>query len=487
MLTREQSARERGIQKLRVATVTRARTTAGQKTSRTAALKAVQKAFGNESLGTLMGKKRQQIPCISVGDRALDDWLTGRTERDKDDKTITVEGSGRGLPKGRIIEVYGPEHCLASDTFVQYTVWSGDGVRINHKGGSIERLFERFHGLHQYHRQIDCAVSFSASSVNAEGRVFQNRIVNVYKNGRQECFRVETASGAVVEATAEHKFFVGVKFVPLKELEVGHAVTLHNTHNQVDALGYVVPDEIVSITSVGERETYDLRVEAPFNNYVANGLVVHNSGKTTLTLEIIAAFQAQGFACGFIDVEHALDPVYAEGIGVDFDTLQFSQPDSAEQALNITMMLVDRNALDLIVIDSVAALTPDAEQDGEIGDSHPGLQARLMSQALRMLTAKLNKKSDTIVIFVNQIRMKIGIRFGNPETTSGGKALRFYAAMRINCRYVGKLQNKQVVIGQRTKLELAKSKVSVPFRVIHVDIVEGRGITAVHKGLKVKR
>jgi len=189
-----------------------------------------------------------------------------------------------------------------------------------------------------------------------------------------------------------------------------------------------------------------------------------SSGKTTLTLHAIAEIQKQGGTAAFIDAEHALDPAYAKRLGVDTENLLVSQPDNGEQALEITETLVRSNAVDLVIVDSVAALTPQAEIDGDMGDSHMGLQARLMSQALRKLTGIINKSKAT-VIFINQIRMKIGVMFGNPETTTGGNALKFYASQRIDIRRIGQIKVGDDIIGNRTKIKVVKNKIAPPFRV----------------------
>ena len=435
-----------------------------------------------------------------------------------------------GYKKGRIVEIYGPESCIAFGSFIQYEVWQGE-KRINHKGGRIDRLYERFtgeivkttpkQGKHLQKENCD----FYVKSINDEGMVVRNKVLDVVKTGKKKCYKVETATGEILFSTEDHKFMTPNGFRPLKDLSPGDTLFVHNgtktkgrkeylkrpevyvkyhpnlpikkvkdsktgkeykyyraqksrmiyeayinnmsyedyikflnsatfheilslnfidtnlhvhhkdedfNNNNIDNLELVnpsvhgclhakdriknlsfvvVPSEIINITEAGEHDTYDIKCAYPYNNYIAEGIVVHNSGKTTLCLHAVANIQAKGKEVLYIDAEHSLDPQYAQFLGVDLDKMLIAQPDYGEQALDLVDTFVRSGEIGLVIVDSVAALVPKKELEGDMGDSHVGLQARMMSQAMRKIAGQCNHTECT-VIFVNQIRMKIGVMFG---------------------------------------------------------------------------
>jgi RecA/RadA recombinase len=557
----------------------------------------MRKKYKGDVLTTIAGGASFVAEGISTGFQELDDILTGSTDK----KGATEKGSGVGMPKGRIIEIYGKEACLDAGTYIQYQVRRADDSYANAKGGTIERLYERFHGLlpsgdgrGKYQRNVTEDCWFSAPCVNEEGRIFHNRIVDVVKTGEQACFEVETESGARIVATADHKFLVGSRFRPLKKLKIGDPLMLHDCtpwtvwdandgsvkewrsywfvknhpvagdkvvrdksavyaykrlarsravveadmngltlaeyrarldSGEIDGLSFlsrdqhvhhlnedftddrrenlvvleesehlrehaierhnnlrfvVTEDRVRSIRPVGMRSTYDLHMESPYNNYVANDLVVHNSGKSTLVLMMILAVQKAGGRCALVDAEHSLDPRYAASIGVDLNTLYISQPDSAEQALDITSDLAKSGAFDFIAVDSIAALAPQDELDDDMADAHVALQARLISKAMRKLVASVKKK-NVILVCVNQVRMKIGVKFGSPWTATGGNSLKFYASIRLDITKTKTLKKGEKKIGIRSQIYAAKNKAAPPFRMVHAEILHNQGIVKLYE------
>lgn len=429
-----------------------------------------------------------------------------------------------GIPKGRIIEIYGPESCLYEFTFIQYNIRNKDGKVVNHKGGFINRLYERFHNLKSTGRgkARKCDLSdkyFTTSSVNEFGRIIQNKILDVVKTGKKECFKLTTKNGLNIIATADHKFYNGIEFLKLSDIKIGDLIKVHTnknyessfkrkrienpvcglkwhpiagirtingcefcriglhravieanmnnisleeyierlnlknidgmkflTRNQhvhhidgnklnndinnliivsnsehrklhskeiANNLAFEITDDIVeSIISVGEKETFDIKMQSPYNNFIANKFVVHNSGKTTLALTIIAEAQKNsGSWAWYGDMEHALDPEWAMKLGVNMDKLLISQPDHGEQCLELTKHFIKTGVIDIVVVDSVASLVPQAELEGDMTSQHMGLQARLMSKAMRKLTGIISKTECT-AFFINQIRDKIGVKWG---------------------------------------------------------------------------
>lgn len=514
-----------------------------------------------------------------------------------------------GYPKGKITEIYGPESCLDENSFIPYEVWSGDDTkRLNHKGGSIRRLYERFNNVDDgltskgRHLQRKQDVSFYVKSVNYEGYIVKNKVVDVVKTGYKPCLNVKTKSGLEIIATKDHKFMTPNGFKPLSDIKPGDEVMVHNStrltgsrstrkyykeiyvkyhpywrsrlidgkykyyrssmgraayeahlnnmdvkqyknfldtksRSEINTLKFVssdlhihhideninnndisnlmlidpsmhgkihskdrkknlsfvaVEDVIVSIEDVGQRLTYDIKCEFPNNNFIAKspstssrneshgGFVVHNSGKTTSALHAVADCQKKGGTALFVDLEGSFDPVYAEALGVDVyneDKFIYSSPDTGEQALEITEKFLRTGQIGIAVIDSVATLLPEKEEGGDYGDAQMGSQARLMSQGCRKLLPVVKKHGVTF-IFINQLRSKIG-GYGNPEVTSGGNALKFYAAVRVDIRKDGSpIKDKEGnVIGEPRRAKIIKSKISkYQNTVVKFDIYYGKGI-----------
>lgn len=541
------------------------------------ALRAVEKSLNKQlntttSLIRLGDKVGHKVPSISGDLPSFDEEAIGCG----------------GLPKGRIIEWFGEESCLAENTIIRYSAWDAEGKRINSKGGTIKHLYERFHKQFNKgcgHHLANHDVTFTAPALNEEDRVFHNDIEDVVYTGERACWRISLNDGTFIEATPEHKFLSNGKFIPASELFVGTIVSVHNNtpfsceyperinrkecyvkyhpdaatrlvegkykyyrlrksravleanlnnislevylnklnnseknlkfiprqlhihhidedstndsldnlvvltsvdHGKLHAkdrhnnLRFVAVDRtVVSIEDAGVKPTYDIKMKSPFNNYVANTFVVHNSGKTTLALHYVAKEQARGGICAYIDVEHALNPDYMSSIGVNVDELVVSQPESMEDALEILEALVDSELVTLIVLDSVAALCPRAELEGDSGDSCMGLVARLMGQAMRKLRGKC-AVNGIPVIFINQTRTSLGQTYGDPTVTPGGKALKFFSSLRVRVSKIGgdpgKIKRGSEVVGHKIKLAVVKNKMGAPAKATEIDLIYGVGL-----------
>ena len=538
------------------------------------ALASIHKKYGKESAVILNKDLNFEVDSVSTGCFSLDEAL----------------GCG-GLPRGRIIELFGEESCLSGDTFISYTLRNSKGKNQNSKGGTIERLYNRFHGMEikgkgNYKRKQTLNSDYLVSSINENNGILKNRIIDVVYCGVKECYKVVTTSGNELTCTKDHKFYVGNgEYLPLSDLSVGSVVYIHNNttvkgrapvirykevfvkyhqgkkkkivngftyyrvkkanatyeasklglsleeyvdllnteekniidtfwtvpkgyhihhknfdphddslenlvllkgeeHNRIHALNngdklnfVVVEDVIKRIEKVGKIKTYDIKCQAPYNNYVANGIVVHNSGKSTLATFLMSQIQKSNGKVALVDAEFAFDAGYARAIGLDTDKLVLSQPSTLEEGMDVVDKLVKSNVVDLIVVDSVASMVPKVELEGEemLKDSI-ALQARLMAKALRILTGSI-AKSKTIVIFINQTRDKVGVFFGSKSTTPGGKALKFYSSIRIDVKKGEKKEGKnKEVIGYTLKATMVKNKVGYPWRVANFDLYFGDGI-----------
>lgn len=546
-------------------------------------LSELNKKYGEGSLIDLgQQDKAFQIETVSTGLVSLDLILGG------------------GVPKGRIVEVYGAEACLSEDTFIPYNVFSIEKNKfINTKGGTIKMLYDRFYDLakgkpgdHLRNKKV----SYFVSSIKGEyNSIFKNPIADIVKTGEKECFEITTESGLKIQATKDHKFYIGEdSFLPLEKLKVGDEVYTHkntpfklvekkqfyykevfikyhpkwrtrkidgqylyyrgnvshavveanlnnleyneyikllntgenkitkniktipngydvhhknhdHTDNRIENLVVLsksehyryhakysdeklrfiaTPEKIKSIKNVGLKETYDIKCFFPHNNYIANNFVVHNSGKTTMTLQFIARCQKAypEKRAIFIDAENAFDPEYAKKMGVDVDKLIINQPDSGEEALDIVEQLALSGQASIIVVDSVAQLVPQANLAKTIdGAVNIGTTARMLSQNLPRISNACGK-TGTVLVFINQIRMKIGVMYGNPETTPGGLALKFAASVRLQISSK-KAENRNGNEGCPVVIRVKKNKIAPPFRETELFLAFGKGFDALEDAL----
>ena len=554
------------------------------------AISQIEKAHGEGAIMSLGSYKASSpVKRISSGAIGLDSVLGG------------------GFVFGRVVEIYGPEGCLAPDTFIQYTV-NSDGKRYNSKGGTIERLYERFHnikpsgnGQGKYQRDKTKNATFQASCINEDNKIIQNKIIDVVQSGVKKCFLLKLETGEYIKATADHKFFNGKDYVALSALKIGDSVFIHNNtpfkqsskkqcierayfyvkyhpnapiknivqkcgkeektytycvvkrslavieasmnnmtlkdyvaylnndnklpnikyldkklqihhknenvlddslenlvvlscseHSKLHALKNhnnlrftVTPSKIVSIEDVGDSMTYDIRMLSPYNNYIANKFVVHNSGKTTMMLELLARAQALGLRCAFIDMEHNLNPSYAIDLGVNLDNVLIAQPGSGEEALDIAEKLFGAK-IDIVFLDSIAALNSVRDQEKDITES------AVMASKAALLTRFFERNQDVIakngVLFIcsNQQRAKMNAMHAGGKGTPGGYALKYWASIRLEITWTEALKNADgVVYGQMLHIKAVKNKFNAPFKETLVTLVYGKGIDKLKNWIEV--
>ncbi len=546
----------------------------GSKSKLELAMEKLNKSYGKGTILAMDSKTSGDYDVISTGSIGFD--------------YITL-GVG-GVVKGKMYEFMGWEGCLAEDTFIKFINVRPDGVVQDCKGGTIKNLYERFHNRTEKTKDTE----FNVASINEEDRVFRNPIADVVQSGVNECFELVTSTGFRIKATKDHKFYVGDKYVALKDLKEEDIVFIHDnrpyksntfrnrskykettikwyyrgkrkevggflyyrervhrlifeanmnnisyneyikllnnvssclpanfwtipegyevhhkdentTNNDIDNLElldssaharlhaidkhnnlrFVVSvDEIVSIKSVGEMMTYDIKCFFPYNNFIANGIVVHNSGKSTICGHLVANCQAAGGVAVYIDGEHAVDKKYFQALGVDTTKMLIAQPASGEEGFQIAEDMIKSGQVDLIVIDSDSSLIPKAAiVDGDVGDSTIGKKARLNSNAYPRLKNSL-VSNKTCVVVISQYREKIGMMFGNPTTTQGGHALKFYSDVRVEIsKSLAKADDQ--AYGNITKIKATKNKMSPPYRASQFEIVYGKGIDKIKELLEL--